>query len=410
MELDKLVTDVESGSLSVIDKSGLTRALKRLQRFVGNSSLKDSIAMQARYLIRQISQGRDLSNMINFALYGSPGCGKTTIAKLVAAIITRTGALMDRVKLHRRRLTTKGVNPSSTNGQKRTGVIILLCVIIAVTIAIIISVHNDHTGKLFSNTEKLLFYIAGSGVIIMGLMLLLHEIGYINLDELMKTSGIESKTSIASVASDDDEDCYILIKREDIVGKYVGHTESKLMTILNKGLHKVVIIDEFYNLSGGSKDFGLQALGIINTYMSEHPDKIAFGFLGYKDKMINGPFRDQPGLKRRCLWHFEMDNPSPYDLYSIFNIKMDGEIDPKSQDKIRTMIEENYEQFKGLGGDMETLAFSAKLYQTKRVGNSDDYNVNDSDVREAIDHIVANNSVFTDSGSNSLADIIDQLL
>ena len=46
---------------------------------------------------------------------------------------------------------------------------------------------------------------------------------------------------------------------------------------------------------------------------------------GYKDLMQNGPFKHQPGLPRRFMWHFESAKYSGEELFDIMIGKLNSE-------------------------------------------------------------------------------------
>jgi hypothetical protein len=119
-----------------------------------------------------------------------------------------------------------------------------------------------------------------------------------------------------------DEDLpFKIITRENLVAKYVGQTAPLTMETLNSCLGHVVLIDEAYLLyhnQNSGDSFGMEALTLINEFMSKHAGEIIIIFAGYKDLMKETIFKAQPGLQRRCGWTFEINAYSPSELAEIF--------------------------------------------------------------------------------------------
>lgn len=78
----------------------------------------------------------------------------------------------------------------------------------------------------------------------------------------------------------------IEVSRSDLVAGYVGQTAIKTRKKLEEALGGVLFIDEAYTLStGGSNDFGLEAINEILKFMEDHRDDIVIIFAGYTKEM-----------------------------------------------------------------------------------------------------------------------------
>jgi hypothetical protein len=154
-----------------------------------------------------------------------------------------------------------------------------------------------------------------------------------------------------------EESMFSIVSREDFVDQYIGWTDKKTKRLLNANRGKVLFIDEAYSLVINSHDqYGLEAATTLNKFMSEHPDEIIVIFAGYKDELQKGLFRYQPGLSRRCMWHFEIQ---PYDykqLFDIFTLQLKKEsYTLKHPNKSIKLFHEYYNVFVSYAGDTERL-------------------------------------------------------
>jgi hypothetical protein len=166
------------------------------------------------------------------------------------------------------------------------------------------------------------------------------------------------------------DDYFTVVSRTDFVAEYLGQTGKKTLDLLNTNKKKVIFIDEAYSLYNGREDmYGMEALTVINMFMSENPDTIII-FAGYKEIMMEGIFKKQPGLLRRCLMHLDCEPYDAEDLYYIFLRQIDREgyqLKGKKTRKVtRKLIRENYEYFPYNGGDTARLFTHCKSYHSKR--------------------------------------------
>ncbi|GAG02572.1 unnamed protein product, partial [marine sediment metagenome] len=180
------------------------------------------------------------------------------------------------------------------------------------------------------------------------------------------TLGSSNSNSSNSSNSEMDRSIIKVVSRKDFVAEYLGQTAIKTKKLLNANIGKVLFIDEAYSLyqngSMGGDMYGSEALTTLNLFMSENPNKIVVIFAGYEGLMKNGIFKSQPGLPRRCMWHFQCDGYNGNQLGDIFLLQLKKK-DWRVNDVvgIKKMIIDNSSLFPSHGGDTERLIFYSQL-------------------------------------------------
>lgn len=107
--------------------------------------------------------------------------------------------------------------------------------------------------------------------------------------------------------------------RIDLVGEFIGHTESRMKEVLEQARGGVLFIDEAYTLvshNRNSNDFGKEVIHALLTILSEpNPDMIII-LAGYKEKM-QALLKTNPGLNDRFPLKFYFEDYSADELYEI---------------------------------------------------------------------------------------------
>jgi SpoVK/Ycf46/Vps4 family AAA+-type ATPase len=106
--------------------------------------------------------------------------------------------------------------------------------------------------------------------------------------------------------------------RAGLVAGYVGQTAIKVKEVVESALGGVLFIDEAYSLaSGGSNDFGQEAIETLLKMMEDHRDDLVLVVAGYTEKMQE--FLDSnPGLRSRFNKHIHFDDYGKDQLVQIF--------------------------------------------------------------------------------------------
>ena len=179
------------------------------------------------------------------------------------------------------------------------------------------------------------------------------------LSQIYNKMGILSKGTFKSV------------KRADLIGGYLGQTAIKTKKILDSCKGGVLFIDEAYSLGNkeGKDTYSKECIDTLTAFLSEEKEDCVVIIAGYKNDLKKCFFNYNSGLERRFNWFFELKSYSGDELRKIFFKKIyDYNWKVKNENKIPvSFFENNKENFKYNGGDMETLFHKTKMCHSLRV-------------------------------------------
>ena len=191
-------------------------------------------------------------------------------------------------------------------------------------------------------------------------------------------------------------DKFVEVKRDDLVGKYLGQTAPKTRKLLDDAMGGVVFIDEAYSLGNSEKrdSFSKEAIDMINQYLSEKKNEFMLIVAGYESDLEDCFFAYNSGLKRRFSSYFRIKDYDHKQLKEIFvrkidKTKYDNKIDDNELDKF---FEKNHKDFEFFGGDVEKVLSEVKFSQSLRTfrNNDDSSDVIIKDLEEAYANFMQN--------------------
>lgn len=329
-----LTTDIKNGTCNHIKyPAKLLQSLHKLNNIVGMHKLKESIAQQTSFLITKMKNGNFSLKMLNTCLFGGPGQGKSTIGIIMAEIWKHLGILQI------------NVDNNTTILSKIKDYDINVLYLTGLTLYVLLNkMYQEFLKPLYYSNNYIILFFS----IIILFLILIYYYDTNNYDD-----------NVVTIAN-----------RTDFVDIYLGGTAPKTKKFIEANRGKVIFLDETYNLVNAPNDtYGLEALNTINQWMSENPNEVVFIFAGYEHLMKNTIFKAQPGLERRCMWHFNCDKYSGKELYEILLQQLkkeDLELSPRDSNKVCNYIEKHVEDFKNQGGDMERLTFYLQLIQSRK--------------------------------------------
>ena len=191
------------------------------------------------------------------------------------------------------------------------------------------------------------------------------------------------------------------IKREDLIGQFLGETTIKTMETLDECKNGVMFIDEAYSLGDDSKgdSYSKEAIDAINQYLTEHSHNLICIIAGYKHELESCFFSKNPGLKRRFPWTFSISNFGVEELMEVLKIKINmSEWDyEESYDKIESLISQNKDYITGNGGDIENILAKAKIINVRKNFLNNTKILTQNDILESIQQFL-----LTRKDNNSL--------
>jgi SpoVK/Ycf46/Vps4 family AAA+-type ATPase len=162
-----------------------------------------------------------------------------------------------------------------------------------------------------------------------------------------------------------------VIKRSDMVGRYLGETSIKTQEVIDKCKGGVMFIDEVYALgSADNRDsFAKECIDVLNQNLSEGKSEFICIVAGYKESVNKYFFAQNAGLERRFPYRYTIDDYDANELKRIFlglikkcdwKILSDSEVDDQ-------FFEANKKYFKFNGGDLENYLEQVKISHSRRV-------------------------------------------
>ena len=161
-----------------------------------------------------------------------------------------------------------------------------------------------------------------------------------------------------------------IVKRSDLIGKYLGHTAVKTQKVIDSCQGGVLFIDEAYSLGNpeGRDSFSKECIDTLNQNLTEKKSNLLCIIAGYKDALENCFFSYNEGLSRRFTFRYTINPYTAKELKEIF-LKMINEIGWTINEENIPLefFSDNYDSFKNMAGDVETLIFNCKIEHSKRV-------------------------------------------
>lgn len=168
-------------------------------------------------------------------------------------------------------------------------------------------------------------------------------------------------------------DKFVEIKRNDLIGEYLGSTTRKTTEILESALGGVLFLDEAYSIGNDEKrdSFAKEAIDMINLFLSEKKSEFMFIIAGYEEDLESCFLSYNQGLRRRFHSHFKIEPYGPIELKNIYNykIKRSGYNNIIPDHELTIFFQNNAKQFKYYGGDIEKMINEIKQVQALRTFN-----------------------------------------
>ena len=137
----------------------------------------------------------------------------------------------------------------------------------------------------------------------------------------------------------------IVTDRSNLVGRYLGETETNMKELLEEAEGKVLFIDEAYSLfvnDSERSDFGHRVIESLLPKMAEENPNMLIIMAGYEDE-LNNMVKINPGLRGRFAHKIHFDDYSADELTRIAQlvIKQDRyELDETAKDYLHDTITE----------------------------------------------------------------------
>ena len=166
-------------------------------------------------------------------------------------------------------------------------------------------------------------------------------------------------------------DKFIIAKRSDLIGKYLGHTAVQTQNIIDKAEGGVLFIDEAYSLGNAEQrdSFSKECIDTLTQNLDEKKKSFVCFIAGYPEKLKSDFFAYNPGLERRFPYRYRIDEYNGIDLMKIYKKKVIEHGWEFDNDDVlnEDFFEKNRHFFKFNGGDIETLFNMTKIAHAKRV-------------------------------------------
>ena len=132
------------------------------------------------------------------------------------------------------------------------------------------------------------------------------------------------------------------LSRADFVSGIVGQTVGKVQDMFLDNLGSMMFIDEAYGLHTDNEDtFGSEAVHEITNELQVYKGLITVVIAGYRDKIVENLFKENPGLPSRFpeQWSFRpYSSPELYHIFSFLAKKRNVELGSDKKEVRKTLF------------------------------------------------------------------------
>ena len=364
------------------NKQILINSLKELDEVIGMRKIKSQVIKQVKTFIstkaKNIYSEKDRKHCL---LCGPPGCGKTTVAKVLCKVwigMGFIGGVGPNKKINSFNKLQDEIIRKQKDDLKEYKEKLKLCSKIVLNLGRVSTVSKRSVSNIVSVKDSIpprvyteLFNdLTGSNNIIEESSKLMKDINTVK-ESSYKGMEVEIEKEM-EITKDDVDLPFYSYNRNDVVSRYVGDTSHRCTKAMNEALGGVAFFDEAYNLCndthGLGDSYGRVALTIINQYMDTFSDRLIVVFSGYKEDIYNNLFKAQKGLESRFTNKFEIEAYTPEELTQIFVQRLEQSgWTIKYSNELVSIIRQHFDKFEYFGRDMDTLALYTKNVMSERV-------------------------------------------
>ena len=410
----------------------LKSSLIELDNVIGMHKIKSQILKQIKTYISTKAKGiyKD-SDRKHCLLCGPPGCGKTTVGKILCKVWVAIGfigrsssGIPKKVSSFNRAqdeiIRSQRGDIKEYKDKLRSAVNIINS---SATVNVLCkkSINNLiglKDGRPNNRIDEIISDISTAKNILEHSQKTIPSLNKVKTNS-MQGFGVEADNTMVKSSDVNDLPFYVY-NRNDVVSRYVGDTTHRCTKAMTEALDGVAYFDEAYNLcsdtNGFGDSYGRVALTTINQFMDEQADKLIVVFAGYKDDIYNNLFRAQKGLESRFTNKFEIEQYTSSELTKIFVQRLKyAEWNLSETEELRKLIKDNFQLFKYQGRDMDTLALytknimSEKLYDDIMEGKSVPNQITDLDIIRKAIGIFKKNMIGEVKPKNNLEDLANLL-
>lgn len=332
----------------------LISALTELDAMIEMDSLKRAIVRQVRFLL--VTSMKDLArkfdgHMLHTVIVGPPGVGKSKAAYCLAQIWSSLGILKDS--------HVKAPVPVPPQGRRSSHPEHLIKIGDAFTELMKLYRPSLTSPPSTPSKPRALFPSKSTVTALEEMWQRTAPIWDQVRDAIHSSAELVSTTTAPTPFVEMIKVCH----RSDFVSGFAGQTSEKTKAFLTAHRGYCLIIEEAYCLYTGDRDgYGIEALVEINRFMDEHADEIVLIFTGYHEQLTNTIFFAQPGLRRRCLWTFEIQKYTAEGLAGIFRQQLAADKWQVADEiDLAGFFRERMSRFPAFGGDSIRLALECKM-------------------------------------------------